>query len=271
MTQPDGSPSPYAVGTVERALALISTLMEAERPLSLGELIERMGLTKPTVYRLVRTLAAHGVVRQDSDGYVLGPALISIGQAALRATHLPDIGKPYLDRIREELGETVVMSVLDGSEIVYVERRQAHQILGARGEVGDRLPAYCTSSGHVLLAGRSDEEVAALLAGCEFEQRGPHSITSLPALLERLGEVRRRGFAINDQELEIGHRAAAVPIFDHADAVCAALSVSVPAARVPAAELRRYAKETLLPAAGEFSRDLGASRSSSIAAAGASR
>lgn len=269
MKRTDGTPSPYAVGTVERAFSLISTLMEAERPLSLGELIERLGLTKPTVYRLVRTLTDHGVLRQDRGGYVLGPALISIGQAALRATHLPDIGRPYIDRIHEELGETVVMSVLDGEQIVYVERRQAQQILGARGAVGDRLPAYCTSSGHVLLSGLADEEVASRLAGCPFEQFGPKSITSLQELLEQLQEVRERGFAINDQELEVGHRATAVPIRDHADEICAAVSVSVPAARVPVAKLRRYAKETLIPAAEELSRELGASQGDRVERAAA--
>ena len=272
MTQPDGSPSPYAVGTVERALALITTLAEADRPLGLNELTERLELTKPTVYRLVRTLAAHGVLRQvQGEGYVLGPALISIGQAALSATRLPDIGQPHLERVHAELGETVVMTVLDGDEIVYVARRQAEQILGVRGQIGSRLPAYCTSSGQVLLSGLADDEVAIRLADRELTPRAPNTITSLGELLERLAEVRKRGFAINDQELEIGHRAVAVPIRDHAGEVCAACSVSVPVARVSVAELRRFARDTLIPAAEALSLELGAGEPPARRAAGGQR
>jgi DNA-binding IclR family transcriptional regulator len=260
MRQADGSASPYAVGTVERAFALITALAEADRPLALNELVATLELSKPTVYRLVRTLVAHGVLRQvPAEGYVLGPALISIGQAALRATRLPEIGQPYLQRVHEELGETVVMSVLDGREIVYVARIQARQILGVRGEIGSRLPAYCTSSGHVLLSGLSDDDVAQLLAEEDMEKLAPNTITTVPRMLERLAEVRKRGYAINDEELEVGHRAVAAPIRDHADQVCASFSVSVPVARVSVTELKRFAKDTLLPATTAMSDELGAS------------
>jgi IclR family acetate operon transcriptional repressor len=260
MRQADGSASPYAVGTVERAFALITVLADTDRPLALNELVAKLELSKPTVYRLVRTLVAHGVLRQvPSEGYVLGPALISIGQAALRATRLPEIGLPYLQQVHEELGETVVMSVLDGDEIVYVARIQARQILGVRGEIGARLPAYCTSSGQSLLSGLSDEDVRSVLVEAEMERVAPNTITSIDDMLARLEEVRKRGYAINDEELEMGHRAVAVPIRDHADQVCAAFSVSVPVGRVSVTQLKRFAKDTLIPTAAAMSAELGSS------------
>jgi IclR family pca regulon transcriptional regulator len=258
----------YSVGTVERAFSLLERLAELQRPARLPELTQLMGLSKASVYRLLRTLMELGAVRQVAgEGYTLGPALISVGQSALRATQLPELARPHMDRLHEQLGESIVLSVLDHDEIVYVDRIEAQQILSTRAQVGAKLPAYCTASGQVLLAGLDDSEVVGRLARSDLVAHAPNTLTSVPELLARLEVIRRNGFAINDEELEVGHRAASAPVRDHTDLVAAALSISVPAARVSIDELTRFAREALVPAARALSADLGSSTGSAEDAA----
>jgi len=238
---------------------LLRVLSEVERPLSLGELVERLGASKPSIYRLVRTLIDNGALRElRGEGYTLGPALISIGEAARRATRLPEVARPHMERLRESLGETVVLSMLDGDELVPVARIEVRQILSVSGAVGARLPAYCTSAGHVLLSGLSGDEVRARLAHCTFERRTPNTIASVDELVTALAKVRERGYAINDEQLVVGHRSAATPVRDHGGNVAAALSISVPAARVPRRELIHFATQHLVPTAQALTLDLGA-------------
>ena len=258
MRRVEGRPK-YTIATVERSMSLLRVLTEAERPLSLGELVARLGSSKPSIYRLVRTLLDEGALREiRGEGYALGPVLISIGEAARRATRLSEVARPYMERLRESLDETVVLSMLDGDEIVYVDRIEVRQILSVSGAVGARLPAYCTSAGHALLSGLSDDEVRARLGSCAFERRTANTVVSLDKLLDRLAEVRDRGYAINDEELVLGHRSAATPVRDHGGNVAASMSISVPAARVSQGELVHFAIDHLIPAAEALTRDLGA-------------
>jgi IclR family pca regulon transcriptional regulator len=232
---------------------------EVDGPASLGSIVATTGWSKPAVYRLVRTLETVGALRQqEGKGYVLGPALITLGQAAMRATGLQQIARPYIERLAEQIGETVVLTVLDGDEVVYLDRIESDQILIPRTRLGSRLPAYCTSTGQALLAGLDDEEVVRRVGDREFEKRGPNTLRDTRELLARLAEVRRRGFALNDEELTIGHRAVAAPVRNHTDAGVAAISISVPAARVANSELMRFAEEALVPTAHDISVALGA-------------
>jgi IclR family pca regulon transcriptional regulator len=255
--------SPYLLGTVDRAATLLRLLADLDKPVTFTELVEAMGLNKATVYRLVQTLLSSGFLRQaPGGGYTLGPALITLGQAALRETGLPEVAQPHMERLHERLQEVVVLSVLDGQEIVYVARLHASQILSIRGNVGDRLPAYCTSAGQAMLAGLDDEEVRALVV--DLPPAGPKAPSSMKQLLRKLADTRARGYAINDEELAVGHRAAAAPVLDHSNSVVAALSLSVPAARVSRDQVETFAVNALVPTAKQLSVDLGASVSGDL-------
>jgi IclR family pca regulon transcriptional regulator len=261
VTAPPDIDTRYYVETAARTLALLHAVAESDKPATLGMLVSRLEWSKPAVYRLVRTLEAIGALRQhDGRGYVLGPSMITLGQAALRATNLHDIVRPYLEELAEQVGETVVLAVLDGSEIVYVDRIESDQILIPRTKLGSRLPAYCTSTGQVLLAGLPDEEVRRRMRGRKFKQVAAHTLTSIDELLARLAETRRRGYALNDEELAVGHRAVAAPVRDHRGDAVAAVSISVPSARVSLEQLERFATEALLPVARAASVALGGSR-----------
>ena len=251
----------YYVETAARTLALLHAVAESDEPATLGMLVNRLSWSKPAVYRLVRTLDTIGALRQqDGKGYVLGPSMITLGQAALRATRLHDIVRPYLEELAEKVGETVVLAVLDRNEIVYVDRLESDQILIPRTKLGSRLPAYCTSTGQALLAGLPDDEVRRRLRGREFKKVAANTVESIDELLARLDETRRRGYALNDQQLAVGHRAVAAPVRDHRGDAVAAISISVPSARVSLEQLERFATEALLPVADAASVALGDSR-----------
>jgi IclR family transcriptional regulator, pca regulon regulatory protein len=257
----------YRVESVGRALDLLAFLARADRPLPLRDIVAGLGWNKATVYRLLRTLADHSAVRElRGKGYVLGPLMVTIGQAALEVIELAEVARPHLERFHDELQETVNLAMLDGDEVVYLSRYEGPQILGVRLRVGSRLPAYCTSLGQVLLAGLSDQEVRRRLKGTAFARRGPNTLASRQQLLERLNVVRAQGYALNDEELAIGHRAASAPIRDHAQAVVAAINVSVSAARISRHVLVSRLAPRLVEAADAISADLGAATPPPIAA-----
>jgi IclR family pca regulon transcriptional regulator len=212
------------------------------------------------VYRLIRTLETHGLVRSRPDGYVLGPLAITLGQRALKVTQLPEVARLHILRLHHEFHETVNLAILDGDEIVIVEREETRGILGLRLDVGSRLPSYCTSVGHVLLAHLPESEVRRRLSQTDFKSVGPNTVRSLDQLIPRLQHVERQGYALNDEELASGHCAAAAPIYDHAECVIAALNVSVPSSRVSPRDMNVRIVPSLVACAEAISAELGSRR-----------
>ena len=261
-----GADPRYYVESVARAACVLKVVASRNGPMSVAGLAKHLAWNKAAVYRIVRTLDALGLLRSTGGGYVAGPALITLGQAALDATGLLPVARPHLEALSEELVETVVLTVLDGSDIVYVDCIEVEAVLMTRSTVGAHLPAYCTCSGQVQLAGLTDSEVSKRLSNVEMATRGPNTLSSLAELIPRLETIRDDGYAVNDQELAVGHRSLAVPVFSHDGRVTAALSVSVPTARVSLANLQRFLP-ALLTAAEKISRDLGAPAGSSLIAA----
>ena len=256
---PAGIDPRYYVETAGRALQLLEVVAANGGPTPISQIVSELAWSKPAVYRLVRTLESRAALRQHEDGgYVIGPVMITLGQMALRATGLTEVARPHLEQLREQLGETVVLTVLDDAMVVYLLRLEADEVLIPRTRLGARLPAYCTATGHALLSGLEVDEVRRRLAGETFEPKGPNTLGTLDELIARLEDVRRQGYAINDEELALGHRSVAAPIRDHNGDVVAAVSVSVAAARVSRSALARAAVDQVLPAAERISEGLGA-------------
>jgi IclR family transcriptional regulator, pca regulon regulatory protein len=249
----------YAVDTAVRTLALLEAVGEMGKPAALNEIVSRLDWTKPAVYRLLRTLESVGALRRtDGKHYVLGPKLIVLGQAALRATGLADVARAKMEELQEEVGETIVLSTLDYNELIVLDRVEAKEILRPNYQFGDRLPAYCTSSGRVLMSDLSDDELRERLKGVKFVGLGPRTPQTLDEVLDGMHQAQKQGYALNDEELTLGHRSVAAPIRDHTGAVVASMSVSVPSVRVSVTELRKIAKERLIPAADAVSAGLAA-------------
>jgi IclR family transcriptional regulator, pca regulon regulatory protein len=248
----------YNVETATRALQLLKTVATVDSPISLGALVEALGWSKPAVYRMVRTLEANGTLEQTGSGYVVGPALIPLGQAALRATRLPATARPYMERLHRRLDQTVVLTMLDYDEIVYLDRIEGEQLLIPRSNMGRRVPAYCTATGHALLSGLSDEEVVKRMSGHEFKRYAPKTLQTMDELLAKLAEVRRRGYSLIDEEFAVGHRSVAAPVRDQTGRVLGAVSISVMAEHVSVDQLNYFATAGLLPTVDGISSALGA-------------
>ena len=204
------------------------------RPCSgIADLARAVGLNKSTTYRYVATLAKLGYVEQDPDTkrYSLGPRVVDLGFAAINSMEVTRVAAPFLQALSDETGYTVSMAVLDGPDIVYVERRRSGRAntfgMGLQLHVGSRLPAYCTSMGKVLLAHREPSQLRALLDRTDLARRGPKTITAREQLMAALTRIRHHGIAVNDEELAAGLRSVAAPVRDRTGQVVAAINVAI--------------------------------------------
>lgn len=220
---------PMTVRSLERAFELLEHLTDAGGELALSELTEKSGLPMPTVYRLMQTMVARGYVRQEpSRRYSLGPRLIRLGEGAARL--LGAWARPALASLVDRLGETANLAVLEGDEAVYVAQVPSRHSMRMFTEVGRRVMPHCTGVGKALLAQLPEESVRALLARTGMPARTPRTFTDPDALLAELAGIRARGYALDDEEQELGVRCVAVPLLG-APAL-AAFSVSGPSGRM---------------------------------------
>ncbi|MEV7084753.1 IclR family transcriptional regulator [Streptomyces sp. NPDC093085] len=236
------------VQSLERAFDLLERMADAGGEVGLSELSTASGLPLPTIHRLMRTLVACGYVRQQANRrYALGPRLIRLGESASRL--LGTWARPYLAQLVEETGETANMALLDGDEVVYVAQVPSKHSMRMFTEVGRRVLPHSTGVGKALLAHIPPAEVRALLARTGMPAATEKTITTPDGFLAALETVRRTGYAIDDNEQEIGVRCLAVPVPDSPTA--AAISISGPAGRVT-----EEATERIVPVLMEVARDL---------------
>jgi len=204
--------------SLERGLAMLSAFKPATPELGISDLARELGLTRSTSHRYAATLARLGYLQQNPQTrkYRLGPRVLDLGFSAINSMELRQIALPDLQQLSDATGHTVNMAVLDGLDIVYVERCRSASIgqreIDLNLHVGSRLPAYCTSMGKVLLADLNVDELEERLERMELAQRGPNTITSPSRLREELARVRRDGMAVNDEELAYGLRSIAVAV-----------------------------------------------------------
>ncbi|GAA1878570.1 IclR family transcriptional regulator [Actinomadura bangladeshensis] len=218
-----------AVRSLERAFDLLEHLADAGGEMALSELTEVSGLPMPTIYRLMRTLVNKGYVRQEpSKRYALGPRLVRLGEGASRL--LGTWARPVLARLVDEVGETANMAVLEGDEAVYVAQVPSKHSMRMFTEVGRRVQPHCTGVGKALLSQLSDQKVREILARTGMDAHTPKTFTDPDALLAELRRIREQGYALDDEEQEIGVRCVAVPL-PGAPALTA-ISVSGPSGRM---------------------------------------
>jgi IclR family pca regulon transcriptional regulator len=183
--------------------------------------------------------------------------VLALGHAYLGTSPIVLAAQPVLERVADRLHESSSLTVLDGDEIVYVARAATRRILSVGLSVGSRLPAYCTSMGRVLLAFAEESERAACLARTRFVRQTAHTLVDRAALEREIARVREAGFALVDQELEIGLRSLAVPVRRSDGSVAAAMNVGVQATRVERKTMVRDYLPVLREAAEEVGMALG--------------
>jgi IclR family transcriptional regulator, KDG regulon repressor len=224
----------YVVTAVARALGILENVDGSVRGTGITELSRRLGLGKSTVHRLCATLEHHGyLVRDPGTGrYRLSMRVFQIGSHALDALDLPARAMPALEALGAATEETVHLAVLDGADVIFIGKVESPRPLRLYSQVGRRCPAHCTAVGKVLLAAAAPNQRAPAAARPLKRYTGK-TITSPAALGRELEDVRRRGYATDDEEFEDGIRCIAAPVCDYRGRVIAAVSVSVPAGRLP--------------------------------------
>ena len=240
------------VGSLEKGLAVLEILAGHPDGLTLTETADLAGLTRAGARRLLLTLVACGYALQDGRRFVLSPRLLSLARDWLEGTSLWAFAEPFLRAVAAELNESCSAAVLSDHDVVYVARVPGGRIMRVALQVGTRLPAYCTSMGRVLLSGLDEPRLTAFLDSAEIVANTPKTITDRAVVAEKVRQAAEQGFAVVDEELEIGLRSIAVPVHDRHGHVAAAINVSTHPARFSVADMKRIILPPLKQAAAKI-------------------
>jgi len=232
----------YVAG-LEKGLSVIEAFGIVNRPLTLSEAAEITGHSRASARRSLLTLQRLGYVESDGKLFRLAPRVLRLGYAYVTSTTMSKIVQPILESISERTRESSSVAVLDGTDVVFVARAATRRSLTNGLGLGSRLPAYCAATGRILLAALPPEDAQERLQRTRRLSLTPRTCTEIPALLALLEDARRQGYAVSDEELELGVRSIAIPLRDAHGRTIAAMSI--------VASVRRYTLdamlETLLP------------------------
>lgn len=253
-----GTPDTPNVQSLVRGLAVIRTF-NADRPRqTLAQVADATGLARATARRFLHTLVTIGYAGTDGTDFWLTPRVLELGYSYMSGLGLPAIAQPRLEELSRHIGESSSLSVLDGEDVVYVNRVPVRRIMTVSITIGTRFPAYATSMGRVILAGLTPEELEAYLGSVEFQAFTPSTLVDAPSLRAELDRIREQGFAIVDQELEPGLRSLAAPVHSPAGTVVAAVNVSTQTVVHDLEELHDRFLPALIDTAELISADLAA-------------
>jgi len=254
--------SDYAIQTVSNALRMLEAFY-SDSELGVTELARRLGLHKNNVFRLLATLQQSGYIEQcsETDRYHLGTRCLELGHAFSRDHTLMKRSRPILQELSHKTSETAHIGVLRDFEVVHLDGVQAEQLLLTALRVGRRLPAHCTALGKVLL-GFGDKSLRDtygkwIASTSQLTSRTAATIVDADKLLDQLGSVSARGFAVDNEECEAGMACVAAPVFGASGDVVAALSVSGPCSRLPEQALHGDAGHLVMASAEKLSEELG--------------
>ncbi|MBS4538666.1 IclR family transcriptional regulator [Clostridium sp. D2Q-11] len=235
------------VQSVDRALSIIEVLSDYEEGLGITEISGKINLHKSTVYRLLSTLIYKGYVRQDdkNNKYKLSLKLFELGNKKIENTDILIIAKPYLKDLMEEVNEVVHLVLLEGEDIVYIDKVESHNTIRMHSNIGKRTPAYCTSVGKSIMAYFPENKVKEIWDNSDIKNLTEYTITDFNEFKEELKKVKRVNYAIDDEENELGVRCIGAPVFDYKGEPVAAISISGPTIRVTKDRVEEISQEVI--------------------------
>ncbi|MCY1227327.1 Pca regulon regulatory protein [compost metagenome] len=236
-----------------RGLSVIRAFNAQHPAQTLTEIAQASGLTRAGARRILLTLVGLGYVQADGRLFRLTPKILDLGFAYLTSMPFWNLAEPIMETLSQQVHESCSISVLDGTEIVYVLRVPARKIMTINLSIGSRLPAYCSSMGRVLLADLAEPELDSVLRATELRARTGRTVTDVDALKAIVADIRKRGWALNDQELEEGLVSLAAPIRNRAGHTIAAINISGQANRTSAQEMLERFLPPLLEASEKIS------------------
>lgn len=238
------------VQSIDRALSILEVLAAEKDGLGVTEASLRVNLHKSTVHRLLSALCERGYVEQRADGnYRLGMKFVELSSLYLNQVELKTEAQPYLRKLLQQSTQPVHLAVLEGADVIYIDKVETIHSIRMYSQIGRRVPAYCTSMGKVLLSGLYDADIRARMSAVDYHAYTLNTITGLDQLLHEIEKVRMRCWAVDDEEYEMGIRCIGAPIRDYRGQIIAAVSTSGLKKIISPArdeEIAQYVKETAL-------------------------
>src|SRR5580704_5340004 len=245
---------PNFMASLARGLLVIQAFTPQTPQMTISQISVRTGLSRAAVRRCLYTLSKLGFAgAEDGQRYSLRPKMLTLANTYTATSTLASAAQPILERMSAALGESFSVATLDGEDIVYIARTTVTRVMSVDLHIGSRLPAFCTSMGRVLLAYLPQDQLEQFLSRVTFTQYTPRTINSTDKLRLALRNVRRNGFALCDQELEVGLRSLAVPVYAPNGRVVATVNLSGHAPRMPMLDMQTRFLPHLRAAAGELS------------------
>ncbi|NED98394.1 IclR family transcriptional regulator [Phytoactinopolyspora alkaliphila] len=242
--------------SVDRAVEAL--MYVASQPRSVGDVANRLGVHSTTALRILHTLHGWRLLDKRPDGtYRLGAAVVELGQRALESLDVREIAAPFMQQLHAATGETVHLAILENGHVIYIDKIESKHPVRMYSRIGLMAPLHCTGVAKAILAHLPPADVDRLLTSIDLEKHTPHTLTTLEALHADFARSRERGYAMDEEEHELGIHCVAAPIL-HADGgVAASLSVSAPAMRVPRERLMTFVdplRQAVAGAAAELGR-----------------
>lgn len=245
MTSADTDQDSNFANTVLKSLDLLECLANSEHPLTAPQIAKQCGMSRPTAYRLLATLQSRGYVRNNEHEYSLGMKILSLSRVILESIDLANEAYPYLLQLSQLSGETTYVSLLDGTEILYINKVESTQPIRLSCSIGARNPLYSTSMGKAMLAFLPAENRQALLNQITLQPFTERTLANQDVLLRALEGIRQRGYSSDDRENEETVRCIGAPIFNHMGYPFAAMSIAGPAFRLTMEQLDDLAPQLM--------------------------
>ncbi|MEO1286294.1 MAG: IclR family transcriptional regulator [Chloroflexota bacterium] len=249
---------PRLIGSLQRAFDILNLFNHRTIELGITEIANALELHKSTASGLVYTLEANNYLEQNPDNrkYRLGLKFVERSSIVLAQLDIRQIANPYLNALRDWSQESVNLAIRDGNEVIYIERILSNQNLAFRNEIGKRAYVHTSALGKALISQLSISESRELLESYELRAMTKHSLTTIDSIMQDLEHTRKRGFALDDQENELGGRCVSAPIFNHLGTAVAAVSISIPVPRIPSERIEYFGNK-VKDIAAEISERLG--------------
>jgi IclR family pca regulon transcriptional regulator len=244
------------INSLARGLEVISAFSRNKPRMTLSDMARATGMTRATVRRLLLTLVREGYAQTDGKYFSLQPKVLKLGFAVISSMGIWEVAQPIMNALSERLEESCFAAVLDGYDVTYVARATSDRLVNIGISVGSRAPVHAVSTGRVLMAALPDDKLQKYLDEGEFERVTNYTTVSKVKLREEIEEVRARGWAIVDQELEVGLRSISVPIRGSDGTVIAALNVCCPSSRISPEDIRTRILAELLTASRDITAGL---------------
>ena len=251
--QIDALTDPSFMTSLARGLAVVKAFSDQRRAMTIAQLSHKTGIPRAAVRRCLYTLKQLGYADAEANNFYLKPKILSLGYSYLSSTPLTISAQPCLNQLSQLLNESCSLAVMEDKDVLYVSRSQTSRVLSVAINAGSRLPAYCTSLGRVLLSAMSDAELDHYFSKVKLIAYTEHTVVSEASLREILLDVKQKGYAIVEEELEIGLCSIAVPVRGASGTTVAALNVGAQAMRVPRTQLELSFLPALLNASAELS------------------